>query len=148
AWAAAFVADDGTVVTALRDADPGVRLEGIRSLARMKGQVTGVAEALLGCMCDAQVAVRREALRQAVRWAPPAEWQQRYAETLADGLASGDRDVRRLAAEAMAAQAPEALARLVSRPCARCMAREASRLWSADSRRSNRRRGWRRWKRC
>ena len=110
AWAAAFVADDGTVVTALRDADPGVRLEGIRSLARMKGQVTGVAEALLGCMCDAQVAVRREALRQAVRWAPPAEWQQRYAETLADGLASGDRDVRRLAAEAMAAQAPEALA--------------------------------------
>jgi hypothetical protein len=54
--------------------------------------------------------VRREALRQAVRWAPPAEWRQRYAETLADGLASGDRDVRRLAAEAMAAQAPEALA--------------------------------------
>ena len=110
AWAAAFVADDGTVVKALRDADPGVRLEGIRSLARMKGQVAGVAEALLGCMCDAQVAVRREALRQAVRWAPPAEWQQRYAETLALGLASGDRDVRRLAAEAMAAQAPEALA--------------------------------------
>jgi len=110
AWAAAFVADDGTVVKALRDADPGVRLEGIRSLARMKGQVAGVAEALLGCMRDAQVAVRREALRQAVRWTPPAEWQQRYAETLADGLASGDRDVRRLAAEAMAAQAPEALA--------------------------------------
>ncbi len=110
AWAAAFVADDGTVVKALRDADPGVRLEGIRSLARMKGQVAGVAEALLGCMRDAQVAVRREALRQAVRWAPPAEWQQRYAETLALGLASGDRDVRRLAAEAMAAQAPEALA--------------------------------------
>src|SRR5437879_4829529 len=78
AWAAAFVADDGTVVTALRDVDPGVRLEGIRSLARMKGQVTGVAEALLGCMCDAQVAVRREALRQAVRWAPPAEWPPRY----------------------------------------------------------------------
>src|ERR1700694_4610916 len=40
----------------------------------------------------------------------PGDWQQRYAEALADALASGDRDVRRLAAEAMATQAPEAMA--------------------------------------
>jgi CRP-like cAMP-binding protein len=108
-WAAAFVADDATVTRAMRDEDPGVRLEGIRSFARMKGQVSGVAEPLIACLRDADLAVRREALRQAVRWTPPAESQQAFAEVLADGLASGDRDVRRLAAEAMAAQAPEAL---------------------------------------
>ena len=110
AWAAAFVADDRAVVKALRDPDPQVRLEGLRSFARMKGEVAGVAEALIGCLRDAELEVRREALRQALRWAPPAEWHAAYAEALADGLASGDRDVRSLAAEAMAVQAPEALA--------------------------------------
>jgi hypothetical protein len=53
--------------------------------------------------------VRREALRQAVRWTPPQDSQQSFAEALAEALASGDREVRRLAAEAMAAQSPEAL---------------------------------------
>jgi hypothetical protein len=48
-------------------------------------------------------------LRQAVRWTSPPDDHQAYAEALADGLASGDRDVRRLAAEAMAAQSPDAL---------------------------------------
>ncbi len=91
AWAAAFIADDAAVVRSMRDDDRGVRLEAIRSFARLK------------------VEVRREALRQAVRWASPADHQQSFAEALADGLASGDRDVRRLAAEAMASQAPEAL---------------------------------------
>src|SRR5207302_7557750 len=67
-------------------------------------------EALIACLGDGVVEVRREALRQALRWAPPDEWRQANAEALAGGLASGDRDVRRLAAEAMAAQAPEALA--------------------------------------
>src|SRR5439155_1730745 len=110
AWAAAFVADDATIVKALGDPDPRVRLEGIRSFARMKGEVAGVSEALIACLGDGVVEVRREALRQALRWAPPDEWRQAYAEALAGGLASGDRDVRRLAAEAMAAQAPEALA--------------------------------------
>jgi hypothetical protein len=86
-----------------------VRLEAIRSFARMKGQVEGVAEALIGCMRDEDVEVRREALRQAIRWSPPEGARQAFAEALAAGLASGDRDVRRLAAEAMAAQAPEAL---------------------------------------
>jgi hypothetical protein len=48
-------------------------------------------------------------VNQAVRWSPPAEYRQDFARALADGLASGDRDVRRLSAEAMAVQAPEAL---------------------------------------
>jgi len=72
--------------------------------------VPAVAGVLIECMRDGEVEVRREALRQALRWAPPADWQQPYAEALAAGLASPDRDVRRLAAEAMATQAPEALA--------------------------------------
>jgi hypothetical protein len=60
-------------------------------------------------MRDSDVEVRREALRQAVRWTPPREWQRAFAEALAEALASADRDVRRLAAEAMAAQSPDAL---------------------------------------
>src|SRR5207249_397039 len=55
------------------------------------------------------VEVRREALCQAVRWTPPADWTRRFSEALVDGLASGDRDVRLLASEAMSTQAPEAL---------------------------------------
>jgi hypothetical protein len=109
AWAAAFVADDLTVVGAMSDRDARVRLEAIRSFAKMKGQVAAVAEPLIACLRDSDVEVRREALRQAVRWMPPVEFQQSFAEALADCLASGDRDVRRVAAEAMAAQAPEAL---------------------------------------
>ena len=109
AWAAAFLADDATIVASMRDADAGVRVEAIRSFARMKGQVGDVADPLIACLRDSSVEVRRAALRQAIRWTPPADYQQLFAETLADGLASGDRDVRRLSAEAMAAQAPEAL---------------------------------------
>ena len=109
AWAAAFIADDAVVLRSLADSDPVVRLEAIRSFARLKGQVAEAAEPLIACMRDANLEVRREALKQAVRWAPPPGWQQSFAEALADGLASGDRDVRRLAAEAMASQAPEAL---------------------------------------
>ena len=109
AWAAAFVADAENIVRFMRDPDAGVRLEAIRSFARMKGQVAGVSEPLIECLRDGDVEVRREALRQAVRWTPPAESRQQFAEALAAALASGDRDVRRLAAEAMAAQAPEAL---------------------------------------
>src|SRR5437016_10702688 len=109
AWAAAFIADDAVVLRSLADGDPVVRLEAIRSFARLKGQVAEAAEPLIACMRDANLEVRREALKQAVRWAPTQGWQQSFAEALADGLASGDRDVRRLAAEAMASQAPEAL---------------------------------------
>lgn len=108
AWAAAFVADAATIVRALDDADPKVRLEGLRSFARMKGDVAGATASMLRCLRDADAEVRREALRQSVRWAP-TDAHQEYAEALVDGLASGDRDVRRLAAEAIAAQAPWAL---------------------------------------
>ena len=108
-WAAGFIADSSMVRKSMRDPSSRVRLEGLRSFARMKGQVEGVAGALIECMRDDVFEVRREALRQAVRWSPPAESRQEFAEALAAGLASGDRDVRRLAAEAMAAQAPEAL---------------------------------------
>jgi hypothetical protein len=108
-WAAAFTDDHSTVVEAMQDADPRVRLESLRSFAKQKGETSGVATALIACLRDDDIEVRREALRQAVRWAPPADEHQAYAEALADGLASGDRDVRRLAAEAMAAQSPDAL---------------------------------------
>jgi hypothetical protein len=109
-WAAAFVADHQVVIDAMRDPEPLVRLEAIRSFARLKGDVPGVAAALIASIGDDDVGVRRAALAQAVRWTAPGDWQQRYAEALADALASGDRDVRRLAAEAMATQAPEAMA--------------------------------------
>jgi len=109
AWAAAFVADAPAVVKALGDPDPKVRMEGLRSFARMKGDVAGATEAMLRCLRDPDVEVRREALRQAVRWSP-SDARDEYAEALAAGLVSGDRDVRRLADEAMAAQAPDAVA--------------------------------------
>jgi hypothetical protein len=86
-----------------------VLFRSLRSFAKLKGDVGGVSSALIACLRDDEIEVRREALRQAVRWAPPAEDHLAFAEALADGLASGDRDVRRLAAEAMAAQSPEAL---------------------------------------
>ena len=108
-WAAAFVADSETVIAAMRDRDSRVRLESLRSFAKMKGEVAGVSGALIACLRDDDIEVRREALRQAIRWTSPPDDHQAYAEALADGLASGDRDVRRLAAEAMAAQSPDAL---------------------------------------
>jgi len=109
-WAAAFTGGQERVVEAMRDPDARVRLEALRSFAKLKGDVAGVAEPLVECLRDPDVEARREALRQAVRWTPPQEWHQRFAEALADALASGDREVRRLAAEAMAAQSPDALA--------------------------------------
>ena len=93
----------------MQDREPRVRLEGLRSFAKLKGSVGGVSSALIACMRDVEIEVRREALRQAVRWSPPSEDHQAFAEALAEALGSGDRDVRRLAAEAMAAQSPEAL---------------------------------------
>ena len=109
AWAAAFTSDSESVVAAMADPDATVRLEGLRSFARMKGDVAGAAEALIACLRDENTEVRREALSEAVRWTPPAEWMHDFAEALAGGLASPDHDVRHLAAEAMAAQAPDAL---------------------------------------
>jgi hypothetical protein len=108
-WAAAYAGGVERIVAAMGDGDPRVRLESIRSFAKMKGEVAGIADPLIACLRDDNIEVRREALRQAVRWTPPVHEHQAYAEALADGLASGDRDVRRLAAEAMAAQSPDAL---------------------------------------
>jgi len=109
-WAAAFVGGRATVVEALRDRDARVRLEGIRSFAKLKADVPVAAAGIVACLRDEDPEVRREALRQAVRWAPIGEERPAFAEALVASLASGDREVRRLASEAMAAQAPEALA--------------------------------------
>src|SRR5229473_2457293 len=108
-WAAAFTGDRGTVVDGMRDGDPIVRVEAIRSFAKMKADVPEAAGPLVGCLLDDNLEVRREALRQAVRWAPSGDERPAFADALVASLASGDREVRRLASEAMAAQAPEAL---------------------------------------
>jgi hypothetical protein len=109
-WAASFIGDHATVVAGMSDPDARVRREAVLSFAKMKANVPDVAPALITCLRDDDIEVRREALRQAVRWAPPAEYAQSFAEALVDSIAGGDRDARRLAAEAMAAQAPDALA--------------------------------------
>ena len=109
-WAAAFTGDQETVITGMHDAEARVRLEGIRSFAKMKGDVPLAAGPMVACMRDEDTEVRREALRQAVRWAPPADDDQAFAEALVASLGSGDRETRRLASEAMAAQSPVALA--------------------------------------
>ena len=108
-WAAAALSDHATVVAAMGDVDSAVRLEALRTFARMKGDVDDVDAALIACLTDADIEVRREALRQAVRWAPPAAAFPAYTRALAEGLTSGDREVRELAAEAMAAHTPDSL---------------------------------------
>jgi len=109
-WAAAFLQDRGTVVDGLRDRDPIVRREAIKSFAKLKADVLEASRPMVACLRDDDVEVRREALRQAVRWAPTGDQRLAFSEALVAALASGDREVRRLASEAMAAQAPEALA--------------------------------------
>ncbi|HLZ96182.1 MAG TPA: cyclic nucleotide-binding domain-containing protein [Candidatus Dormibacteraeota bacterium] len=108
-WAASFVGDDVAIVAALGDGHPRVRLEAILSFAKMKGSVAGAAPGLIACLRDADVGVRRAALKEAVRWTPPAESAEVFATALVDALGAGDRIVRELAAEAMAAQSPAAL---------------------------------------
>jgi hypothetical protein len=110
-WAAAFQADNAKVIAGLQDKVPRIRQEAIRSFAKLKADVPGAATAMIACLTDPDIAVRREALQQAVRWAPPEEDSRAYAEALIDGLTSADHEVRTLAAEAIAAQAPAALER-------------------------------------
>ncbi|HVC75672.1 MAG TPA: cyclic nucleotide-binding domain-containing protein [Candidatus Micrarchaeaceae archaeon] len=110
-WAASFKGDSEKVVAALQDRVPRLRQEGIRSFAKLKANVPGAAGPLIACMTDASPAVRREALLQAVRWTPPPEDAHDYAEALIDGLTNPDREIRMLAAEALATQAPSALER-------------------------------------
>jgi hypothetical protein len=108
-WAASFLGDHATVAAALADADARVRLEAIRSFAKMKAWVPGSAKGLIACLRDDDVEVRRAALKEAVRWTPPSDFDAPFAAALVDALGSGDAIVRRLAAEAMAAQSPDAL---------------------------------------
>jgi hypothetical protein len=110
-WAASFKGDNEKVVAALGDKVPRLRQEGIRSFAKLKANVPGAAGPLIACLTDVNPAVRREALQQAVRWAPPPEDAHDYAEALIDGLTNPDREIRMLAAEALATQAPSALER-------------------------------------
>src|SRR5205823_492033 len=67
-WAASFVGDHKTVASALADPEPRVRLEGLRSFAKMKADVPGSAAALIACMRDPERDVKRAALREATRW--------------------------------------------------------------------------------
>jgi ATP/ADP translocase len=110
-WAASFQAAHERVVAGLQDSSPRVRQEAIRSFAKLKADVPNAAGPLIACMADPDTAVRREALQQAVRWSSPAEDSRAYEEALIDGLTSADREIRTLAAAAMAAQAPAALER-------------------------------------
>jgi hypothetical protein len=111
-WAAAFQADYEKVVAGLQDSVPRVRQEAIRSFAKLKADVPNSTGPMIACMTDQDIAVRREALQQAVRWSPPSVGESRaYAEALINGLTSADREIRMLAAEALAAQVPAALER-------------------------------------
>src|SRR5262249_56516870 len=76
AWAAAFAGDAPTVVRSLEDADPKVRREGLRSFARMKGEVAGSEDSIIACLRDVDVEVRREALVQAIRRGPRHAWRR------------------------------------------------------------------------
>jgi cyclic nucleotide-binding protein/HEAT repeat protein len=108
-WAASFAGDQETVASAMTHSESRVRLEALRSFAKMRANVRGAAPALIACMHDADLDVRRTALKEAIRWSPPPELQADFVSALVDGLASGDREARRLAAEALAAQPPAAL---------------------------------------
>ena len=108
-WAASFAGDHKRVAAAMADPEPRVRLEGLRSFAKMKGNVPDAAGALIACLSDADWEIRRAALREAVRWSPPPEMEADFVAALVDALASGDREVRRVAAEALSAQPPTAL---------------------------------------
>ena len=125
-WAASFLGDHQTVAAALTDADPRVRLEGIRSFAKLKAEVPGSAAGLIACLRDENVEVRRAALKEAVRWSPPAEDAQAFAAALVDALSSGDRATRELAAQAMAVQSPAALQQAVRLLAARDDAAQAT----------------------
>jgi hypothetical protein len=110
-WAAAFLDDGEAVVAGLADPESRVRLEAIRSFARMKASVAGSASPFIACLGDEDIEVRRQAFKEASRWTPPQSETERFDDALVGGLNSGDREVRRLAAEAMAVQSPAALQR-------------------------------------
>src|SRR5450759_4955183 len=51
-WAAAFVGGVERIVAAMLDGDSRVRLEAIRSFAKMKGNVAGISDPLIACLRD------------------------------------------------------------------------------------------------
>ena len=108
-WAASFLGDRASVLAAFSDADPRVRLEGLRSFAKLKGDVPNSSQALIACVRDGDVEVRRTALREALRWSPSPGDESDFARALVEGLTSGDVQTRQLAAQAMAVQSPAAL---------------------------------------
>ncbi|GAC1654985.1 MAG: hypothetical protein NVS9B1_07150 [Candidatus Dormibacteraceae bacterium] len=108
-WAAAFLGDHHQVAESLSDERPRVRLEAIKSFAKLKANVAGAADPLMACLQDENVDVRREALRQALRWAPPAGSLDDFSHVLVANLASADPVSRKLAGEAIAIQCPAAL---------------------------------------
>ena len=110
-WASALIGQEDEVLSALHDRRPRVRLEAIRSFAKLKADVKGAANPMIDCLRDRDAAVRREALEQAIRWAPPAGDLEHFAAALLEGLTSGDPTSRRLAGEALAIQVPAALDR-------------------------------------
>ena len=113
-WAASFVRDQNQVAEALGDPRPRVRLEGIRSFAKLKADVAGAANPLIACLRDENVEVRREAMRQAIRWAPPAGNVEEFESSLLAGFSSTDPVTRRLAGEATSIQCPAALERAMA----------------------------------
>src|SRR5260370_20603807 len=82
-WAAAFVADRETIIEAMRDRNSRVRLESLRSFAKMKGDVAGVSGALIACLRDDDVEVRREGLRAAVPAPSPPAAHPTFSPSLA-----------------------------------------------------------------
>ncbi|MDQ6692437.1 MAG: hypothetical protein M3Z13_06690 [Candidatus Dormibacteraeota bacterium] len=110
-WGAAAVGDADQVALALVDPAPRVRLEAVRSYARLKGHVPDSASGLVQCMRDANTEVRREALAQAVRWTPGPTLVDEVADALVWNLRSSDPMSRRLAGQAIAVQCPAALDR-------------------------------------
>jgi CRP-like cAMP-binding protein len=110
-WAAAGTENDALIVASMGDAHPRVRLEAISSFSRLRGRVPGVAEALIACLEDDDAEVRRAAVRQAIRWRPPAAHRDAFAEALLRSLSAHDPLVRRSAGEALAIHCPDTLGR-------------------------------------
>jgi len=84
-WAAAFTGDHTTVSEAMEAAIRVFDSSRYAALPKQKGETEGIAVALIACLRDDDIEVRREALRQAVRWARPPTSTSRMPK-LSDGL--------------------------------------------------------------
>src|SRR5205814_2126578 len=134
-WAASFVGDHKMVAAALVDPEPRVRLEGLRSFAKMKANVPGSASGLIACMRDPERDVKRAALREATRWRPPII----AARTARPSMPS---------CTSRWTTTSSSWRRAGLRPCARCTESEVSRQWSAAFAPSSPALRPRAWRRC